>query len=112
MNDDAIYQQPKGGELRLHGRSMLLVRNVGHLMTNNAILDKNNAEIPEGIMDAVMTALAAKHNLDGNTKAINSRSGSVYIVKPKMHGPEEVAFSCELFRRVEQLLDLPNNTLK
>ncbi|GGM20801.1 malate synthase G [Pseudomonas asuensis] len=112
MNPDRPYIAADGSELILPGCSLLLARNVGHLMTNDAILDRNGNEVPEGILDAVFTSLCALHNLNGNTSRPNSRTGSVYIVKPKMHGPEEVAFTGELFERVEDLLGLPRCTLK
>ncbi|KAF1051863.1 MAG: Malate synthase G [Stenotrophomonas maltophilia] len=111
MNPDRVYTAVDGSELSLHGRSLLFVRNVGHLMTNDAILDQHGNEVPEGIQDGLFTSLAALHNLNGSSRT-NSRTGSVYIVKPKMHGPEEVAFANELFDRVEDVLGLARNTLK
>lgn len=112
MNPDREYTAAKGGKLSLHGRSLLFVRNVGHLMTNPAILDQEGQEIPEGILDGYLTSMIAMHNLKGNTSAKNTRTGSVYIVKPKMHGPEEVAFTNTLFGRIEEALGLARNTLK
>ncbi|MFG0382256.1 malate synthase G [Pseudomonas sp. zbq_18] len=112
MNPDRVYTKVDGSELTLHGRSLLFVRNVGHLMTNPAILDAAGNEVPEGIQDGLFTSLIAIHNLNGNTSRKNTRTGSVYIVKPKMHGPEEVAFAGEIFSRVEDVLGLPRNTLK
>ncbi|SQF94307.1 malate synthase G [Paucimonas lemoignei] len=112
MNPDRVYTAPDGSEVKLHGRSLLFIRNVGHLMTIDAILDQNGQEVPEGILDGLLTSLAAVHSLNGNTTRSNSRTRSVYIVKPKMHGPEEAAFTNELFGRIEQVLRLPRNTLK
>ncbi|WP_164215898.1 malate synthase G [Virgibacillus sp. YIM 98842] len=112
LNPDHEYTGPNGEKVTLSGRVLMFVRNVGHLMTNSAILDENGEEIPEGIMDGVFTSLMAKHSLLGNGVYQNSDKGSVYIVKPKMHGSREVAFANELFSRVEDMLDMERNTLK
>ncbi|WP_435622153.1 malate synthase G [Anoxybacillus eryuanensis] len=112
LNPDRVYTTPSGETLNLPGRSLMFVRNVGHLMTNNTILLENGEEVYEGILDAVVTTLIMKHSLLGNGKYVNSRKGSIYIVKPKMHGSEEVAFANELFDRVEDMLGLERNTIK
>lgn len=112
LNADRAYVSPSGESFTLAGRSLMLVRNVGHLMTINAILTEDGEEVYEGILDAVITSLIAKHSLLENGTFHNSRKGSIYIVKPKMHGSKEVAFANELFNRVEDLLGLKRNTLK
>ncbi|MBL0710051.1 MAG: malate synthase G [Colwellia sp.] len=117
MNSDRSYQTLSGDAVSLKGRSLMFVRNVGHLMTNNAIIDSKGREVPEGIMDAMITSLIGLHDIKGtngnkDTKLSNSKEASIYIVKPKMHGPEEVKFADTLFARVEDALSLPRNTIK
>jgi len=112
MNPDRTYTTASGEEVTLPGRSLLFIRQVGHLMTTDAMLDRDGNEVPEGILDAVMTALGSLADLHGRSKLANSRTGSMYVVKPKMHGPDEVAFAVELFTRVEELLGLPRLTIK
>ncbi len=112
MNPDRLYKTIEGDEMSLPGRSLMFVRNVGHLMSNNAILDQDGNEIQEGIMDAVVTSLIAKHTLLGNGVYQNSEKKSIYIVKPKMHGSDEVAFANDLFNKTEDLLGLERHTIK
>ena len=112
LNPDRVYQGADGSSFALPGRSLMFVRNVGHLMTNPAILDSDGQEIPEGILDAMFTICIAMHDLNGNSSVQNSKAGSIYIVKPKMHGPEEVQFTCDLFSAVEQALGLTQLTAK
>jgi len=112
LNPDRNYIAPDGSSFKLSGRSLMLVRNVGHLMTNPAILDKDGNEVPEGILDAMFTICIAIHDINGNGELKNSKTGSIYIVKPKMHGPEEVQFTCDLFSAVEKALNLDQLTAK
>ena len=112
LNPDRDYIAPDGSGFKLPGRSLMLVRNVGHLMTNPAILDKDGNEVPEGILDAMFTICIAMHDINGNGEIKNSRTGSIYIVKPKMHGPDEVQFTCDLFSAVEKALNLDQLTVK
>ena len=112
LNSDISIIRPNGNQDKLKGRSLMLNRNVGHLMTNPSILDENNNEVPEGLIDAICTTLIAIHDLNKQDGIKNSNKGSVYIVKPKMHGPEEVAFSDEIFSEVEKILNLPTYTVK
>tara|TARA_E500000081_G_scaffold155476_1_gene196728 strand:- start:1417 stop:3639 length:2223 start_codon:yes stop_codon:yes gene_type:complete len=112
LEADRFYKSKDGDDLSLSGRSLMLVRNVGHLMTNPGIKDSNGDEVPEGIIDAMFTICIAMHDLNRNSKYQNSKTGSIYIVKPKMHGPEEVQFTCDLFSAVEEALGLPRLTVK
>ncbi|HEX9178361.1 MAG TPA: malate synthase G [Mycobacterium sp.] len=115
LHEDRRYTAPDGSEFALPGRSLLFVRNVGHLMTNDAIVDADGNEVFEGIQDALFTSLIATHGMksgEANGPMVNSRAGSIYIVKPKMHGPDEVAFTVELFSRIEDVLGLPQSTIK
>ena len=112
LNLDREYLSPNGSQFSVPGRSLMLVRNVGHLMTNPAILDQDGLEIPEGILDAMFTICIAMHDLNGTGPIKNSRAGSIYIVKPKMHGPDEVQFTCDLFSAVEKALGIKHLTAK
>jgi malate synthase len=112
MNPDREYTAPDGSALTVKGRSLMLIRNVGHLMTNPAVLDRDGKEVGEGLMDAMITTLIAMHDLKKTDGLRNSVAGSVYVVKPKMHGPDEVAFADEIFTHVENVLGLPANTVK
>lgn len=112
LNPDLQYVGPDGTSFEVHRRSLMLVRNVGHLMTNPAILDRDGNDVPEGIMDAVITGLIALYDIGPSGRRKNSRTGSMYVVKPKMHGPDEVAFAVEIFSRVEDALGLPRNAIK
>ena len=112
LQPDREFKAPDGNTFTLPGRSLLFVRNVGHLMTNDAVLTKNGLEAPEGILDALFTSACALHDIKRTSGPRNSRQGSIYIVKPKMHGPDEVSFAVELFSKVEGVLGLPENTIK
>ncbi len=112
LNADRRYLSPEGRAFEVPGRSLMLVRNVGHLMTNDAVLDPEGNEVFEGLLDGLITSTCALHDLKSTSPLRNSRSGSVYIVKPKQHGPDEVAFTVDLFARIEDVLGLPRNTLK
>ena len=112
MNPDRTYATTSGSEVTLPGRSLLFIRQVGHLMTTDAVLDRDGNEVPEGILDAIMTALGSLRDVRGESELANSRTGAMYVVKPKMHGPEEVALAVELFGRVEELVGMPRLTIK
>lgn len=112
LNSDRTYKTPSGEPLTLTGRSLMLIRNVGHLMTNPAVLTADGREVPEGLLDAMVTAAIALHDIGPNGSHMNSPAGAMYVVKPKMHGPDEVAFSAELFSRVERALGMAPNTMK
>jgi len=112
LNPDRRYLSPESRTFEIPGRSLMLVRNVGHLMTTDAVLDEHGNEVFEGLLDGLITSFCALHDLKGASGLRNSRSGSVYIVKPKQHGPDEVAFTVDLFARIEDVLELPRNTLK
>ena len=112
MNPDRTYSTTSGSDVTLRGRSLLFIRQVGHLMTTDAVLDRDGNEVPEGILDALVTALGSMKDVRGDSQLANSRTGSMYVVKPKMHGPDEVAFTVELFTRVEEVLGLPPLTIK
>jgi malate synthase len=112
LNKDVKLTGADGKDFVLPGRSLMLIRNVGHLMTNPAILDADGREVPEGVMDAIVTAMIALHDIGADGRHGNSRAGSMYVVKPKMHGPEEVAFACEIFDRVEDAIGMARNTIK
>ena len=112
LNADRTYTSRTGTSVQLPGRSLLFIRHVGHFLYTDAILDELSQEIPEGILDALVTSLIALHDLRQAKTIKNSRTGSIYIVKPKQHGPEEVAFTSRLFSRIEDLFTLPRNTLK
>jgi malate synthase len=112
LAEDKEIVGPDGGPVVLRGRALMLVRNVGHLMGTNAVLDRDGSQVPETLVDAIVTVLAAKHDLIRGSGALNSRHGSVYVVKPKMHGPDEVAFANEMFGFIEEVLDLPALTVK
>ncbi len=112
LNADRTYKSPTDGTVTLTGRSLMLIRNVGHLMTNPAVLTGDGEEVPEGLLDAMVTAAIALHDIGPNGRRANSPAGAMYVVKPKMHGPEEVAFSAEIFSRVEDALGMARNTMK